>query len=381
MANNRIITRVNIKADAQGNAPTSIQLLHSGSWFTPWHGDFEITEGDIHEYVTNFEAGTGLVKDSKKAPINYGHKAGEKAAAWITGLYVQEADGVTSLWGNVSWTPEGERSIKEDEYCYISPEFNPRSLPWEDPEQEWHFVPNVLTGAGLTNIPLFKKLKPVMASARPDGNNSNQGEPMKFKLEEVRVKKASDLSADEKAFLETKKSELNEAELKSFGITADAAPEKKPTAKKPVQASAVEGQVTISADALAKLQADAAQGVEAAQKLARNEASAFAVARVSAGQIKSDQKDTLVKILLASKGDTRAELETFVQGLPENKIITAGELGSGEGGEGTTASEQLTSKASKIVADSNGKVQFAEAIKQVLASDGDLRDKVNAERK
>lgn len=380
MANNRIITRVNIKADAQGNAPTSIQLLHSGSWFTPWHGDFEITAGDIHEYVANFEAGTGLVKDSKKAPINYGHRAGDKAAAWITGLYAQEADGVTSLWGNVSWTPEGERSIKEDEYCYISPEFNPRSLPWEDPEQEWHFVPNVLTGAGLTNIPLFKKLKPVMASARPDGNNSNQGEPMKFKLEEVRVKKASDLSADEKAFLETKKSELNEAELKSFGITADKTPVK-PEPKKPVVTASVEGHVSIPADKLAQLEADARQGVEAAQKLARNEASAFASARISAGQIKSDQKDTLVKILLASKGDTRAELETFVQGLPENKMITAGELGSSEGGEGATASEQLMVKANKVVADSDGKVNLSSAVKQVLASDGNLRDQVNAERK
>jgi hypothetical protein len=380
MANNRIITRVNIKADAQGNAPTSIQLLHSGSWFTPWHGDFEITAGDIHEYVANFEAGTGLVKDSKKAPINYGHKSGDKAGGWITGLYAQEADGVTSLWGNTSWTPEGERSIKEEEYCYISPEFNPRSLPWEDPEQEWHFVPNVLTGAGLTNIPLFKKLKPVMASARPDGNNSNQGEPMKFKLEEVRVKKASDLSADEKAFLETKKSELNEAELKSFGLKADEAPENKPEPKKPVAAS-VEGQVSISADELAQLKADAQQGVDAARQLAETQAGIFASARISAGQIKSDQKDSLVKILLASKGDTRKELETFVQGLPENKIITAGELGSSEGGEGGTASEQLMVKANKIVADSDGKITIANAMKQVLASDSGLREQVNAERK
>jgi hypothetical protein len=380
MANNRIITRVNIKADAQGNAPTSIQLLHSGSWFTPWHGDFEIAPGDIHEYVSNFEAGTGLVKDSKKAPINYGHKSGDKAGGWITGLYAEEADGITSLWGNVTWTPEGERSIKEEEYCYISPEFNPRSLPWEDPEQEWHFVPNVLTGAGLTNIPLFKKLKPVMASARPDGNNSNQGEPMKFKLEEVRVKKASDLSADEKAFLETKKADLTEDELKSFGITADAAPEKKPVAKKKVDAS-VEGQVSISADELAQLKADAAQGVEAARQLAETQAGIFASARIEAGQIKSDQKDSLVKILLASKGETRKELETFVQGLPENKIITAGELGSGDGGEGGTASEQLMVKANKVVADSQGTVNLADAVKQVLASDGNLRDQVNAERK
>lgn len=206
----------------------------------------------------------------------------------------EEVDGVLSLVGDVEWTPAGAKALADGEFRYISPEFNPRALPWADPEQEWRMVANVLTGAGLTNMSLFKKLKRVAASERPEpegrSKNINEGEPMAFKLEEVRKMEASAISADERAFLETNKMDLSADELNKFGIKADEDPAPTP---EPTKVEASGQAVSISASELAQLQADAAQGVAASQKLAQKEASDFANARIAAGQAKSSEKDPL----------------------------------------------------------------------------------------
>lgn len=370
MANNKFIRQIKIEADDKGALPKSIQLLHTGSWNTPWHGDFEINEGDINEFVENFANGVGLPADAEgKAAINYSHYGGEKAAGWLTNVRAERVDGVLSLMGDPEWTAAGQKSLVEGEFRYISPEFNPRALPWEDPEEEWHMVANVLTGAGLTNRPLFKKLKKVAASEiKGNEKKSNKGETMSLKLEEVRIMEASDIKDEHRAFLEDNKAQLSADELSKFGIKAD----------KVVEAQ--DGQVSINADELAQLKADATRGVEAAEKLAQKEASDFAAARIQAGQVKSDQKDDLVKILLASSTEARTSLESFLTGLPVNADIDGGEAGDG-GKSSAKATDELFEKAEKIVADSQGKTKYNDAVKEVLASDADLRARVEAERK
>lgn len=377
MANNKFIRNIKIEADAGGNAPTTLQLLTVGSWNTPWHGDFDISPSDIDQFVSNYKANIGLPDDSDgKIQVNYGHTSYDKAAGWMSNLRAEDVDGRYSLVSDVEWTPAAIESIQAGEWRYISPEFNPRALPWEDPEEEWRMVANVITGAGLTNIPLFKKLKKVAASERPSepegsSNKQTKGERMTFKLEDLRVKKASEINADERTFLESKKSELTADELTALDIKADdKGPQK-------VEAD-VKGQVTISASELAELKASAAQGVAANQRLAEKEASDFADARISAGQIKSDEKANLVKLLLASEGDSRTALEDFVSGLPENDKLKKVEVGE-DVAVGSTATDELNEKASKIQADSN--VSYTKAVKQVLASDKDLRARVEAERK
>lgn len=377
---NKFIRNIKIEADAQGDLPKSIQLLHVGSWNTPWHGDFEITEGDINQFVENYEANVGLPEDSDgKIQINYGHWSSGKAAGWLTNLRAERVDGVLSLIGDPEWTPEGAKALADQEYRYISPEFNPRALPWEDPEEEWRMVANVLTGAGLTNIPLFKKLKKVAASERPSSSNKpNEGdEPMKFKLEEVRKLEASALSDEQRAFLEANKADLTDAERDTFGIKADEDPASKTTVN-----GDTKDQVTISADELAKLQADAAQGVEAAQKLAQKEASDFASARIAAGQVKSDQKDALTAILLASRGDDRTKLESFLEGLPVNDRIgtSLGEDGKAVAGSAYVEVKEKTEAKIKASADEGKALSYAEARKQVLAADASLKERLTNEQ-
>ena len=164
------VTKTPIKADSNGQVPSTINLLKAGTWNTPWHGDFELTGEDLEEMVANFAEGVGLVaEDETKAPLNYGHMMADKAAGWIKRIRVEAVNGTAALMGDVEWTPAAVQAIKDGEWRYLSPEFNPRGYPWEDPEQEFTFVDNVLTGAALTNIPLFKKLKPITASRIPPG--------------------------------------------------------------------------------------------------------------------------------------------------------------------------------------------------------------------
>lgn len=345
---------VKIEADSQGNAPQTIELLRTGKWNTPWHGDFEITKEDIQQFVLNASNGVGLVVADPKIPVNYGHASYDKAAAWMPAVYASE-DG-EALLGDPDWTPAAAQAIKDGEWKYISPEFNPSSYPWEDPEEEFHFVKNVITGAALTNIPLFKKLKPITASRIPNkvkgdatgDSDKRKGETMT--LEEIRAKQVAELNDEEKAFLAEHKSELTAEELKTYGLeetdeeAAKAAADKEAADKAAAEkaaadAKAAEDQRIVEASAvlkgltpekLAQLQADAQAGREAKQQLAENEATTFIKASIASGRVKPDQQTDAVKLLLASKGEQRTQLEAFINGLPENKLITADELGNGK---------------------------------------------------
>jgi Mu-like prophage I protein len=150
---------IKIEADAQGSyaVPARIHLMSAGKWQTPYHGNFEMTPGDLSQMVANFNDGVGLVDESKRAPINYGHDQGGKAAGWINNLALEGDE----LWGDIEWTPAARQAMIDGEWRYISPEWNPRSVPWQNPQVDGEEVDNVFNGAALTNIPLFTKLKPL----------------------------------------------------------------------------------------------------------------------------------------------------------------------------------------------------------------------------
>jgi len=341
MARSLVTKGRKIQADAEGNLPGTIELLHTGTWKAPWHGEWETTPADIAEYVRNFENGVGLVEADKRAPIKFDHPQG-KAGAWITRLSASE-DG-SRLLADVDWTPAGRKALIDDEYAYISAEFNPRAYPWEDPEEENHFAVNVVTAAALTNEPLHKRLKPVMASAKPpvkaDANKPNKGDPMD--LQEILAKKADERTDEEKAFVADHAAELTvEQRAENDLETADEktareekeaqdtkAAKDKADKEEEERIKASNATTTISASRLAKLEADAKAGLEASKALAKKEAEDIVDRHISAGRVKSDQRKASVDMLLASTGDARKGLETFMDALPENKLL-ASEVGSG----------------------------------------------------
>lgn len=368
---------VPIQADAEGNAPSVIELLRTGNWHTPWHGDFSFTTEDFQQFVTNFSDGIGLVEGDKQAPVNFGHFMSGEAAGWIKSLVVSE-DG-QALLGNVEWTDEARDAIRAKKWKYISPEFNPRSWPWEDPEEENRFVNNVLTGAGLTNIPLFKKLKPITASRLADkGVKASEEKPNEegesMNIADILAKAVQDRTDEEKAYLNDHKAELTEDQTKQLETEAGAEvpaqgqtpaektgdgsitndvqkDENDPEGGKsaPITASALRGMTDAE---LTKLAADARAGREASDKLARNEATAFVETHIAAGRIKTDQKDATVNMILASTGEARTNLETFIGNLPASPL-TASEQGNGGEGE----SEVTVNEHEKTLAEDFGNTE------------------------
>lgn len=332
---NKAVQRlIRIEADVQGKPPASIHLLDVGHWHTPWHGAFEHTSADLAEMVEHFDQAVGLhIESDVKAPVNEGHDRGGKAVGWITELYL-ENDG-TELHGKVIWTKSGAQMIAEGEYKYISPEWNPREFPWEDPEEEGRFVENVFTGAALTNIPLFKKLTPIMASADAGGSdNRNKHQGGDMNLAQLRVKKSEELTAEERTFLEEHQAELTAEERETFGFETEtdeerekreaeeqAAAEKAEAEKQAASKQGSQGTVTIDATKLASLEADAKAGREAAATLLRNELTASVEKHVKRGAIKSDELASTVDMLTASSESDRKVQLAFMDKLPDNPML------------------------------------------------------------
>lgn len=361
---------IKIEADAQGNVdvPSRIHLMSAGNWKTPYHGNFEMTASDLSQMVEHFNQGIGLVDNSGRAPINYGHDQGGKAAGWINNLAVEGED----LWGDIEWTPAAKQSLLDGEWRYISPEWNPRTVPWQNPQVAGEEVENVFNGAALTNIPLFTKLKPVMASrdashgVSDNSIKANEGEDMD--LSEIRVKTLDELTDEEKAFLVEHKDELTEEELKAFALvdaeeeaetetteetaeeaateeTADEAEATEETeqaesteeaaevvVEEPTQVEASQKPQSISAARLAQLEAAEVRARELEASIATSQAQAIMASAIASGKVKSDQAEAGVALLLASHGDQRAQLEAFIAALPESKLL-ADEQGTSNPGE------------------------------------------------
>ncbi|MDI3211771.1 phage protease [Arthrobacter sp. AL12] len=335
-----------VQASVSGELPQEIELIHTGSWRTPWHGDFDVTEADIDEAVGHFDAGVYRVRGTEPLPGTLDHLGGDSPAAFRINALRRAGDRMLAA---IDWTTLGKEKIERDEYRYISVEFYPASMPFENPEVEGEMLKNVVTGATLTNDPLLKKLKPVMASARAGDGDKHKGETMT--LEEIRAKQVAELTDEEKAFLAEHKSELTAEELKTYGLEEDDEAAKAAAAKEAAEkeaadkeaadkaaAEAQEAEASQKLEASAKklgidlkqLQADAKAGREAKEQLAKNEAVQFVQASVASGRVKSDQQDNAVSLLLASSGKHRTALEAFITSLPENPMLKA-EAGSGKG--------------------------------------------------
>lgn len=399
MARKAVQRLIPITASQDGGVPDAIHLLSTGHWHTPWHGAFEHTSTDLAEMVEHFDGAVALLlnKATKKpeAPVNYGHARGDKASGWITELYLDN-DG-SELWGKVTWTKEGARALREGEYKYISPEWHPRDFPWENPEEEGVFVDNVFLGAALTNIPLFKKLAPVMASTDAGGSDNQKkpkGGDMTLKLEEVRVKKLDELTDEEKSFLSEHQADLTDDERAAFEIESqeDAEAKAEQAAKDKTDAEAAEAEKAKAEALQASTELKGAQAQIAAleaslkatqDELLRGKLQASIEQHVERGAIKADQSDEAVELLMASSESQRTRLESFLSNLPSNELVTKGEIGDGQGLEGS-AIEQLREKTNAILKASTeaGKaMSHADAVSQARRENQDLAKQADEESK
>ena len=375
-----------INADSSGNLPTKIEVLRVGMWMTPYHGDFMIRPEDLLEYVSNFENGVGLVDAGIGAPIDFSHESHEKAAGWIKKLTIQG----DALVAEVEWSTAGKDALLGGLFKCFSPEFYPKGRGgWEDPESYGTYVENVLVGGGLTNIPLFKGLAPVMASAS-DGNR-NVGEDKNviyikaseikentMNLADILAKDPTALSDAEKDFLTTNKDQLSAEDKTKFGFETEVetpAVVETPVVEAPVvdaetaavAASVKSGEsVVIKASELAALKASTA-------KFERKEAEAKVTAHIARGAIKADQLEKWTNRLLAD-----ASIEEDLSALPSNDILASEQGSDAKAGDATSAIQRIQDEAKKLM-ESDAKLTIGDATSKVLASNPELEIEYNNE--
>ncbi len=398
----RFYTAQPVAASEDGSLPTTIEVLKVGMWDTPYHGMFMVTPDDLQQYVANFNADIRPSSSTQGLPIDLEHESDGGAFGWMTNLRVSP-DGMTLL-ADVSWTTEGARLITDGTYKFFSPEFCPDF--YEDPETFGAYYENVLIGGGLTNRPLFKDLKPVMASDKSDKTTSGlTGDKLSntifikigeksVNLEEIRTKAAADLSAEEARFVADNKDQLSDDERAKFGLAkaeevpaepvAPVAPVEEPVEEPvaPVAAGDKTGTVSITASELETLKASAERGNKAFIELETKKASDKVEAHVARGAIKSEQKDAAVELLMASDKSVRENFESFLTGLPENKLVTAGETGSGKETTVGSAYAELSKKANDLIAEEKAAgrtMDFGKAVATVSSSNPDLAKAYEAE--
>jgi hypothetical protein len=372
-----------------GEPPTEIELLQVGDWQTPWKGHIVNTLDDFKQMIANFQSGAGKFQPDNKLPINLDHQGGG-AAGWIHGLEIRG----NSLWGTgIEWTPLGIEKLAGKEYAYLSSEWSP---VWGNPLDEEELVDNVFEGAALTNYPLYPSLQPLVAShkQKKDLTADQKGITLymkgsAMKLEDLLAKEPADLTDEEKAFVVEHKDELSEEQataLTEAGVLEAESAEEESEEEAEEEEAEEESEEseeeeskeasktkTISASKLKKLEADAARGVEAANKLqameASNETEAMLITASKDGRFLQASHVPLTKFFLTLNASQQKQFKALVASLPKLPLGKA--KGKSEEGSANSAAETLIAQAEKLVADK--KVDsFQEAMKQVTASNKEL---------
>jgi hypothetical protein len=406
-----------IQADAAGNLPSRFELLKVGYWHTMDHGDIMISPQDLQEYYDHYLAGYGRSggedgADRSKLPINFGHKAKEKAAGWFA--IALEGD---TLWAvEVEWSKTGKEELLGKEWKFISAEFYPVGRGgWGDPLDYTNWIENVIDGAALTNIPLYYTLEPVMASRatgfKTDKSpgiflvNASQEKENTMDLATIRTKNQNDLTEEEKTFVAQNKAQLNAEEQAKFGLEVTASGTEPNPADNPtntntppkegapaVNDEATEKQVaavtaSLEKKGMAVISADRLKALEdTATSYEKEKATSVVKAHIARGAIVADQEDKWTRRLMASRGTERKELESDLQALPSNQRMAA-KQGAGEdaAGDATSIADELKTKTiehqKQVKADSGRELTYGQAQDELLRSNDELRGRVEAARK
>lgn len=149
-----------------------IQILRATTIYDHRYGEVKITPEMLEQMVRNFDEkirGVEIMLDA-------GHNSDKEAYGWFKKLYTKlsETDETLELWGTVELTSFGQRALTEKLYGYVSADFD---MNYQDNETLAKYGA-VLLGAGLTNRPVVKKMKPAIEL-------SENGEKKMMTLEEL----------------------------------------------------------------------------------------------------------------------------------------------------------------------------------------------------
>jgi len=245
---------------------SEIQVMKKGEWDHPAYGRVEIDDKIMKEMVSNFSKNIRAHSKKEGLPVDEEHFSSKGAVGWIKKLINRGSEGLFAL---VEWNSKGRQAIEDKIYKFFSPEFY---FQYEDPETR-RMHNNVLIGGALTNRPYFKGLKPVVLSEDIIINNT-----INMKLSELIKKDLSSLNDEEKKFITSKFSELEDENKKKFDELKPEE-EKKPEEKKDEKkeddnnekpaggVEANEGKIAMNENEVKKLKEDAQKGVQASEDL------------------------------------------------------------------------------------------------------------------
>ncbi len=177
-----------------GEHPGTVEI--PAGYDIPGYG---ITDADMEvEGVTVFDQQvlSGIIHafdDEDPILIDYEHFSHDKdksteAAGW--GIGIRNASGGSGLELQADWSEPGREKILKKVYRHVSPEFA-GSVRYEG--GVFKFYPRALTGAGLTNRPKLKALKPV--SANRDKRTTTPPTQMEYKNELCKLLKLDPATA------------------------------------------------------------------------------------------------------------------------------------------------------------------------------------------
>lgn len=323
-----------------------MQVARTGEFFDERYGTFPITRKMFEEMVKNFDHGVRGVNPA----LDYKHEAEDIAAGWFKKVYIKDnSDGSSEFWGDIEITPRCQKVLADKEYGYLSIDMD---TAYEDNETGKKFG-CVLLGAGLTNRPVIKRMRPVIQLSE-----TKQGETMDAEKE----KKLADMEA--KCTEEAKK--LSDAGYENIDMMIKAI-----------------------ADMKAELEAMKAKGgdkpAEETQMGEMKQQLSEITKKLQLAEQKNQQaqKENEFNKLLAEGKACAAQREAFIKGDMAAFVANAGKVklseeGTSENGqddEVKDVEDQINEKATEMA--KSQKIRFSEAVSRVLKENPKLAEQRN----
>lgn len=319
-----------------------VQLLRVGEFNHALYGKFSITKDTLKKLHENF------IKKVRRIDlaVDYFHETDKVAAGWIREVELREDD--NELWIHVDWTKSGKRRLEEKELRYISADFD---FSYTDSETGINYGPTLL-GAGLTNRPHVKDMKPIILKEFTDEQIeklkvllSENDKENSMSLEEIK-KQVQAMSPDDRAQLYSMLKEGMDKVMKD---------EKK--LEEENMNKEMEKQLSEKENEIKELKA----------------------------KIEKQEREGKFNVMLSEGKVVEAQREFYIKGDMENFINNAQVLNLSEKGSGSTGDKEemtrekaeikLSELADKIMAERS--IDYSEAMSVALDENPELAKKFN----
>lgn len=379
-----------------------LEVLKTGAWNTA-KGKFTLAASDLNQMAENFNSDVRPHSSTTGLPVDEEHDK-KAALAWLKNPSVEANDkGGHTLFMDAELTGSGAEKVRDGTYKFFSPEVH---FQHEDPEGILPKLRNVLMGGGFTNRPLFKGLAGIPALTASDGTADEDNkiyvneQESKVDLSTIRTKKNAEVTAEERKLLDAAKDQLNDTEKAEFyPDEAKAAADKaaadkaatdkveadKVAASEAAAAAAKGGTITLDASEVATLQANAAAGLEASEKLKRNEAEGEVTemffSEANGLKLPTDMKSGVTDLWLNASEEEKETLKKIAENSKplleandQRQLGTDG--GAGQGNAGALLEDKIVElQASEAY---KGK-PYSEVMKAARAQNPDIAKEADAE--